>query len=541
MADELRLAIDTRAGRIALTAGRPFVGGVYALTVVTDGQNDTSRLVRFYRIDQARGIRWPLAEAKGGQELALDSADFRKAWTTVAPSRTMPCEVFAYADDAIVAHGFVTVEWSPTLTTVDGTPIDVRGPQGDKGEKGDKGDKGDPGKSAYDGAIEHGYDGTEAEFYGLLGGVDDLVEAAATSARAAATSAETAAAETLVGAEQLTKAVQAKEDAEDAARRAEEAASGTAEASAAAEAAKEAAATAKAAAEKIGDVGDHIDDHNNPHEVTAEQVGALTEEAADAKYLKVVQDVMNPQNITGALKVCGVHFQGSGNVYTGGQLSEGGKWLQRIYAKKDDTENRLDALEEQMGDLLYKAIAFTSGSVSPSVAEVGATVTSVLLKWALNKEPKSLTLDGTALGVTETQKTVTGSWTAAKTWVLKATDERGATATRNLTLAFQNKAYWGVGTATGTAIDDAFVLGLSGSAFATGRGRTFSANAGAGQFIYYVFPKSWGTPVFKVGGFEGGFALDREWEHTNASGGKVQYQAWRSTNAALGQTTVVVS
>lgn len=266
-----------------------------------------------------------------------------------------------------------------------------------------------------------------------------------------------------------------------------------------------------------------------------------TTEEADGRYVKVAQDVMNPQIITGALKICGLHFQGSGNVFSPGQLSEGNKWLRDIYAKKADVEPRLDELEEQMGDLLYKAIAFTSGSVSPSVAEVGSMVSSVTLKWALNKMPTSLTLDGAELGVNERQKTLTGAWMIVKTWVLKATDERGATATRNLTLAFQNKAYWGVGTATGAAIDDAFVLGLSGSAFATGRGRTFSANAGAGQYIYYVFPKAWGTPVFKVGGFEGGFALDREWEHTNASGAKTAYVAYRSTNAALGQTTVVVS
>lgn len=266
-----------------------------------------------------------------------------------------------------------------------------------------------------------------------------------------------------------------------------------------------------------------------------------TTEENDVRYVRVAQDLQNPQNITGALKVCGVHFQGSGNVWTNGQLSEGSQWLRERYAPKEDTENRLDALEEQMGDLLYKAIAFTSWSVSPSVAEVGSMVSSVTLKWALNKTPASLTLDGEALGVNERQKTLTGAWMILKTWVLKATDERGATETRNLTLAFQNKAYWGVGTATGTAIDDAFVLGLSGSAFATGRGRTFSANAGAEQYIYYVFPKSWGTPVFKVGGFEGGFALDREWEHTNASGAKTVYVAYRSTNAALGQTTVVVS
>lgn len=210
-------------------------------------------------------------------------------------------------------------------------------------------------------------------------------------------------------------------------------------------------------------------------------------------------------------------------------------------ADLDATDERVSTLEEQMGDLLYKAIAFTGGSATPGEAEIGASVASVVLKWSTNKTPTTLALDGTALGTTETTRTMTGPFTTNKTWALKATDERGATATRNLALTFKNKVYWGVGTATGAGITDAFVLGLSGKQFATGRGRTFTANAGAGQYIYYVFPKAWGTPTFKVGGFEGGFALDREWEHTNASGGKVQYQAWRSTNASLGNTTVVVS
>ena len=59
-----------------------------------------------------------------------------------------------------------------------------------------------------------------------------------------------------------------------------------------------------------------------------------TKAYVDDGFVKVAQDRMNPQEITGALKIAGVHFQGSGNVYTGGQLSEGGKWLQTIYQKK---------------------------------------------------------------------------------------------------------------------------------------------------------------------------------------------------------------
>ena len=270
--DQVKVSIDTRAGRASLVYGRLFVGGVYDLQVETDGQSDTTRLVRIYRFDVSRRIKWALAEAKGGGQLFLDSEDFRRAFQTVAPSRALPCEFIVYDNDAIVAQGNVVIEWSPTLTTVDGKPVDVQGPPGEKGDKGEQGPKGDDGKSAYQGAVEQGYQGTEKEFYASLCSLNDLVEAAATSARAAATSAETAAAETLVGAQQLTKAVKAKEDAEAAAKRAEAAAAGTSSAAADAKAAKEAAEEAKAAAEKVGDFSGHLEDHANPHCVTAEQV-----------------------------------------------------------------------------------------------------------------------------------------------------------------------------------------------------------------------------------------------------------------------------
>lgn len=282
MADQLKVKIDTRAGRASLVYGRPFVGGIYDLEVETDGNADTTRLVRIYRFDLARRIKWALAEAKGGGKFYLDSEDFRRAFQTVAPSRALPCEFIVYDDDAIVAQGNVTIEWSPTLTTVDGKPVDVQGPPGEKGDKGEQGPKGDDGKSAYQGAVEQGYQGTEKEFYASLCSLQDLVNAAATSARAAAVSAETAAAETLVGAQQLTDAVKAKDAAEDAAKRAEAAVEKVASASDIAAKAEKAAQDALNAAEQIGDVSAHIADHNNPHQVTAEQVPCGTTSSAIA-------------------------------------------------------------------------------------------------------------------------------------------------------------------------------------------------------------------------------------------------------------------
>ena len=91
----------------------------------------------------------------------------------------------------------------------------------------------------------------------------------------------------------------------------------------------------------------------------------------------------------------------------------------------------------------YKAIAISSFAATPSTAEMGSTVNSVALSWAVNKTPTTLTLDGATIDTTETKKTLTGTFTSNKTWTLKATDERGATATKTATLSFLNGVYYG--------------------------------------------------------------------------------------------------
>ncbi len=215
--ETVRIEVDSRRGTAELSDGRLFVGSEVLLDLVTDGSADSSSLVRIYRFDTRLLKQWALAEAAGGGTLALNSVEWREAFAGVAPERAMACEIFVYSRSAIVAQGSVTVEWSPTLTVVDGTPIDTKGEKGEKGDKGDKGDRGDPGKSAYQGAVENGYTGTESRFYRSLGGLEALAEGAAASARAAGVSAETAARETLVGARQLEQAVSARDEAVEAA------------------------------------------------------------------------------------------------------------------------------------------------------------------------------------------------------------------------------------------------------------------------------------------------------------------------------------
>lgn len=202
-------------------------------------------------------------------------------------------------------------------------------------------------------------------------------------------------------------------------------------------------------------------------------------------------------------------------------------------------EGRFKTLEDAVADLNYKAIEISGFSASPSTAEMGSTVSSVALSWAVNKTPTELTLDGAAVDVAATSKTVTGTFTAYKEWALKATDERGATSSKTASLSFLNGVYYGVSTEP-AAYDSAFILGLTKN-LRSSKLTSFSVKAGSGQYIYYCLPKRMGTCSFKVGGFDGGFSLVDTISFTNASGYAEDYYVYRSDNAGLGQTAVTVS
>ncbi len=189
---------------------------------------------------------------------------------------------------------------------------------------------------------------------------------------------------------------------------------------------------------------------------------------------------------------------------------------------------------------LYKTITINSLGNNVNTVEKGRTVTDVTLTWSINKTPTSLTVDGTDVDVTLTSKAFTGlGLQSDKTWTLKATDARNASASKSTAVYFRNGRYWGVGTVDANGVDDAFVQKLT-KELASNNSKTFTSNAGTGQYIYYAHPASFGTPTFYVGGFEGGFDLIKTFDYTNPSGFKESYKVWRSHNASLGNTTVTV-
>lgn len=197
-------------------------------------------------------------------------------------------------------------------------------------------------------------------------------------------------------------------------------------------------------------------------------------------------------------------------------------------------------VKEVLDDLLYTAIQLTAFSNNVNTVEMGTTVNTVKLDWNYNKIPKTLTLDGAPVDAASKTKTIEGAGIKAnKTYTLKATDDRNASSQKTTVITFLNGIYWGVA-AKKTSFDSAFVLtltkGLQGS-----KAKTFTVNAGAGQHIYYAIPTRYGTPAFKVGGFDGGFSKAGTIQFTNASGYTESYDIWISDNAGLGNTTVNVA
>lgn len=183
---------------------------------------------------------------------------------------------------------------------------------------------------------------------------------------------------------------------------------------------------------------------------------------------------------------------------------------------------RLDALE-------YKPVKINSFTASPTSCEMGSSNT-ITLTWTLSKTA-NLTINGTP--VSGSSYTATGV-TANQTYTLAATD--GETSdSKSVSVSFANQIYYGAAANTDS------VTSLSGKVLSNTKSRTITVNAASGNYIIYALPKRLGTVTFKVNGFDGGFSSPEEKNLTNASGYTEAYYVYKSTNAGLGNTTVVVS
>lgn len=201
------------------------------------------------------------------------------------------------------------------------------------------------------------------------------------------------------------------------------------------------------------------------------------------------------------------------------------------------------------GLIVNKMVADNAGiagsklDIPSVVSEInGSTLNELTLKWQLNKDPETILMNGQVRVDLKTLRSLTlkdMALTADKTFMLQVTDEKGKTAQKNTSVVFQNGVYYGVSEIP-EEVNNTFILSLSRSLQGS-RTKTFRTTSTEGQYVWYAFPSRYGTPVFNVGGFDGGFTKAASISFTNASGYTEEYAVYRSDNSNLGTKTIKVT
>ena len=131
------------------------------------------------------------------------------------------------------------------------------------------------------------------------------------------------------------------------------------------------------------------------------------------------------------------------------------------------------------------------------------------------------------------------------TLTVKSADNKSASSSTSF--IFRNKIYWGLSVIPGV-YDDTFIKGLSSNAFDPDYEREFTVNAGAGQYIFFAIPKAYvnapfiDPPYFFLGtSVPGGMEVAQESVSYTYENNTEQYIIYKSTNANLGQTDVIIS
>lgn len=418
------------------------------------------------------------------------------------------------------------------------------------------------GKSSYEIAVEHGFDGTEEEWleslkYQHSEEFQQLSEQVKRDAKTASDKAQEATTAATAAGEYANDANSSKQDALNAANQALESANNAESSAQTAGQYKEDIQSSISGFddhvdEKIIEFDEHVGTETTKFDEHAKQIGEsldgkVTEATKQADRAKTeadraatAMDSKLDKNLGAgnANKMLGTDE--TGNIIVKEEIEQTAENVK--YGEDSNVDIALDDIYNKLGDLMYTPISITSFTNNKNTVEMGSTITDVTLNWNYNKTPKTLTLDNETLDVSLKTKTLTGqSIKSNKTFTLKAIDERDAVATKTTAITFLNGVYYGVGASLELGgITQAFILGLTKSLQAN-KAKTFTVNAGAGEHIYYIIPTRYGTPVFKVGGFEGGFAKLGTVNFTNASNYTENYDVYKSSNDNLGNTTVAVS
>ena len=206
-------------------------------------------------------------------------------------------------------------------------------------------------------------------------------------------------------------------------------------------------------------------------------------------------------------------------------------------------DTRLKAIEDEIGNMTFVPLTINSFNSDKNMIEVGAEPGDVKFTWTLGGNPILIQLNSQDLGIQDREKTLSNiakhNEPYTDTYTLYAKDSKGNEDTKTVDIFFTYGVYSGVKAAP-AAFDESFVEGFT-KILQTSRAANLEVTANTGEFIFYCVPTSYGTCTFSVGGFSGGFSKVATISITNEFGVTADYDIYKSDNAALGKTNVVIS
>lgn len=211
----------------------------------------------------------------------------------------------------------------------------------------------------------------------------------------------------------------------------------------------------------------------------------------------------------------------------------------------------LSVLKEEVVDLIeaynYKPISFVSASVSPTAVETGAPLANMSASWNLSKVPASLTVNHASV---TPQKVGSVTLSGVDSATITATDNGApgiapASASRTVSVARINAIYYGTA-ALPQLVDSAFIMGLASSGakeVSTARARPngIVVTAGAGELIWYAYPKRLGMSEFQIGALAGGFVVEEVSFVNSYSAPAEAYYVYHNEQPGLGTVTVYIT
>lgn len=147
-------------------------------------------------------------------------------------------------------------------------------------------------------------------------------------------------------------------------------------------------------------------------------------------------------------------------------------------------------INQMFEDLKYTPIKINSfrANLSTFVYEVGTVLSNIVFNWSLSRKATNIILTDCNVQPTDDTATFTGTLNVTKTFTLKVTDAKNATATASVTIYFVSPIYYGT---FSDNLTESYILGQNKLVQTKGnKSVTLTYND---KKVFYAYPKAYGT------------------------------------------------